>query len=230
MACVNGRVPTNEATKRRLFAFSGGYCQRPECHATLFPDDIEKVITIGEIAHIIAANDDGPRADTGVENEARANYDNLILLCPNCHTIIDKAPEEFPVQLIRDWKASHEERLSEAFGIAECNDRDSARNLVEPLFAQNAEIFKEYGPDNDYRHNPEAPEAAVWKRKMRSQIIPNNKQVLLILDANRQFLTEGEKRSVEQFRQHVDDLISKHVLEGDDVAARFPEAIVEVFS
>lgn len=207
---------------------SGGYCQRPECHAHLFPDDVERDITVAEIAHVIAATDSGPRADKDLPNPDRAAFENLILLCPTCHTIIDKAPDEFSVDQIRTWKQNHEERLKHTFSIAVCEDRPTARALMEPLLEANFAIFEEYGPDNDYRHNPEAEMAKLWQRKMKTQIIPNTKLAVLILDTNRALLTEEERGHLEQYRQHLDDLITKHLMEEDQVARRFPIEISEV--
>ncbi|MCB9551939.1 MAG: hypothetical protein H6705_08655 [Myxococcales bacterium] len=38
----------------------------------------------------------------------RDEADNLILLCPTHHTLIDKVPEQYPAELLRRWKAEHE--------------------------------------------------------------------------------------------------------------------------
>lgn len=230
MTCEKGRVSASAATKRRLFAKSGGYCQRADCNAHLFPEDVVKEITVAEIAHIIAATDGGPRADMDVEDEDRAAFENLILLCPTCHTIIDKAPEEFPVRTILEWKREHEAKLRSTFEIAVCDTRNAARAMVESLFDMNHAIFIEYGPENDYRNNPEAEQASVWKRKMRAQIIPNNERTLLIIDTNRVLLTAQERMLAEQLRQHTDDLIEKHVIGTDGVARRFPIEITGVFT
>ena len=230
MTCENGRVNASAATKRRLFAKSGGYCQRPECNCHLFPEDVIKEITVAEIAHIIAATDGGPRASKGLDDDDRASFENLLLLCPTCHTIVDKAPAEFPVNMILAWKHDHENRLRATFEISICAPRQAARAMLEPLLDANLTISTEFGPDNDYRHNPEAEQAAVWKRKMRAQIIPNNERILLIIDTNRALLTLGERLIVEQLRQHTDDLIQKHVVGNDGVARRFPEELAGVFT
>jgi len=38
-------------------------------------------------------------------------YVNLILLCPSCHTHVDKAPEEYPEDLLKKWKKDHEAQV-----------------------------------------------------------------------------------------------------------------------
>ena len=98
MPCSRGQANPDRNTTLRLFADSGGYCQRPECASRLFVDTGTKNVHIAEMAHIIAASDDGPRADAKASAAEKGSYDNLILLCANCHTSIDKAPEDFPTR------------------------------------------------------------------------------------------------------------------------------------
>src|SRR4051812_23794593 len=107
MPCNKGRVAPTDVTKARLFADSGGYCQKPDCLAELFVDFDDRAIHVAEIAHIIAAGDRGPRANTELSVGERGDYGNLILLCPNCHTIIDKAEDKFTEGLVRQWKVQH---------------------------------------------------------------------------------------------------------------------------
>jgi len=95
MPCSRGLANPDRHTTLRLFADSGGYCQRPECANPLFVDTGTKSIHVAEMAHIIAASGKGPRADATVTQADKGSYDNLILLCGNCHTTIDKAPADF---------------------------------------------------------------------------------------------------------------------------------------
>jgi len=91
MTCLKGRVNPSTTTKLRLFADSGGFCQNPSCLQPLFKDFEDDTIHIAEMAHIISAGDSGPRSDSDKTDDAKAAYTNLILLCPSCHTQIDKA-------------------------------------------------------------------------------------------------------------------------------------------
>ena len=229
-SCVNGRVNPSDKTKLRLFADSAGHCNRPECHRYLFSDQTLADYHIGEMAHIIAASDQGPRANLATDAEDRAVYENLILLCPSCHTEIDKAPEVFTVEIVRDWKTNHKKRIVEAIGIPQLNDRVEARKYVSQILRGNKVIFDNLNPDLPYRENPEAEEATVWKRKMLSQIIPNNQKMLLFLDNNLHLLNEEELVTLEQFRQHVDDLIERHLGDNLTVASRFPVAMSDILT
>ncbi|XHR94300.1 hypothetical protein ACFJIV_29105 [Mucilaginibacter sp. UC70_90] len=220
--CANGRVNPSADTKLRLFADSAGHCNRPECHRYLFSDQSIADYHIGEMAHIIAASLQGPRSDKDVDAEEKAGYDNLILLCPSCHTEIDKAPDLFPPELIRGWKANHRKRIVDTIGIPTFNNRNEARNYIEGILRKNKAIFDSLNPDLPYRENPEAEEAVVWKRKMLSQLIPNNQKILLFLERNIHLLDEGELTTLEHFRQHIDDLIERHLGDNLGIASRFP--------
>jgi hypothetical protein len=231
MPCSRGQANPNRHTTLRLFADSGGYCQNPKCSNRLFVDTGTKNIHVAEMAHIIAASDDGPRADAKVSAVDKGSYDNLILLCANCHTTIDKAAKDFPDAMVSDWKCKHVARIASLFGAVEYADRGAARKAIEPPLAENRAVFDQYGPDNDYCADPESELAKVWQRKMRAIILPNNRKVLTVLDANSRYLTGDERKTLEAFRQHIDDLEAKHIGDGTgDVASRFPAGMNTILS
>jgi hypothetical protein len=70
--------------------------------------DYDPMVIIGEIAHGAAASDAGPRADPGLSEKQRNDYDNLILLCQNCHARFDGQPNTFPEARWKEIKTSHE--------------------------------------------------------------------------------------------------------------------------
>jgi hypothetical protein len=210
MACSRGKASPDDHTKLRLFADSGGFCQKPGCARELFIDLKEDRIHIAEIAHIIAASDDGPRGDPALGLEDRGDYENLILLCPACHTEIDKAPSTYPDNAVARWKREHKDRLRQLFGVKEYDSRATLRSVVEPILTTNKAIFDQYGPHLEYSENPESDEAHAWRRKVIMSILPNNRRLLALLDANRILLNNVEKGIVEEFRQHIDDLTARH--------------------
>jgi hypothetical protein len=230
MSCSRGQANPDRNTTPRLFADSGGYCQRPECANRLFVDTGTKNVHIAEMAHIIAASDDGPRANPKASAAEKGSYDNLILLCANCHTSIDKAPGDFPDAMIRGWKRKHVERIASLFGAVAYADRSAARKAIEPALSENRAVFNLLNPDNDYRDNPESDAARVWQRKMRAIILPNNRKILAVVDANAHHLNADEQKTLEAFRQHIDDLEAKHIGEGGDVASRFPEGMSDILA
>ena len=146
MACSRGKASPNANTIRRLFASSGGFCQNPQCLQPLFVDAGDKNITIGELAHIFSAIDNGPRTNADLTDEQRGHFDNIILLCANCHTTIDKAEEYFTDEMIRSWKKNHIDKINATFGVKTYENRESVRQELEKYFRENNTIFVTYGP------------------------------------------------------------------------------------
>lgn len=228
MACSRGAAAPDLHTQRRLFAASAGYCQNPGCSTELFIETSGKSIHIAEMAHVFAANDGGPRARPELSEAERGAFDNLVMLCANCHTIVDKAPEAFLGSLMLSWKRAHANKLQELFGASQFKYRADARRALEPILAENYAIFIQYGPHIDAAYNPESGSAEQWKRKMLTRILPNSRRMLAILDANRHLLVADEKATLERFRQHIDDLEAFHIEGNRQDASRFPGEFAKI--
>ena len=63
---------------------------------------------IGEQAHIVGEEMDGPRGSSVLSPDERNSYHNLMLLCPTHHAIIDKNVEDYPVERLYLYKSRHE--------------------------------------------------------------------------------------------------------------------------
>ena len=100
---TNPTRPTQTVIKR-LFARSGDRCAYPRCTVTL----VQSETVVGEICHILASSPDGPRYDEHQSPQARHGYDNLILLCPIHHEIVDDDPEAYTKERLRKMKIDHE--------------------------------------------------------------------------------------------------------------------------
>jgi hypothetical protein len=230
MSCTRGEASPNSHTKLRLFADSGGYCQNPDCNENLFLTIGDSDFHIAEMAHIISAGDSGPRSDISVSKIDKGSFSNLILLCPTCHTKIDKAELEFPDGLIRNWKKEHSKKINEIFNIKQYKNRNEARQSVLPILNENKTIFDIYGPMTDERFNPESEMPKMWLSKIRQNILPNNRKLLRILDSNYNLLTDEEIKIAEKFRQHVLDLELKHLNNQDINGIQFPSKLHFVFN
>lgn len=228
MTCSRGKAHPDTNTKLKLFSHSGGFCQNPSCDKLLFPEGHATNIHIAEMAHIFACADNGPRPNPALTARERGSYDNIILLCANCHTEIDKAPEKYDDATVTGWKRDHWQKLSAALGVVKFSDRKELRDQIELLLAENKAIHRAVGPDLEYRFNPEAAEAEAWLARVRGSIIPNSNRILAILTENRHLLTESELVTVGDFKVHVDGLVLRH-LDGQNVPnIRFPVRMLEI--
>lgn len=99
------RLKPRTDTLRELYIFSGNMCAMPDCKQVLIDED---GTWIGEVAHIHAASDEGPRANTSLSQEERREAKNLILLCRKCHKIIDDKVEQYPAEKLFQIKEEHE--------------------------------------------------------------------------------------------------------------------------
>ena len=230
MKCSRGEANPSAATRIKLFADSAGYCQNPDCARHLFENTATgEPIHFAEMAHILAASDEGPRANTDLSGADRGSYDNLILLCAICHTKIDKAPDDYTDAMIREWKRERAEQLAALFSVKALASRGEVRGVIEPLLLANKVTLETYGPGSEARFDLESDGAVVWRRKVLGGIIPSNKRILATLDVNRALMSEEERKVVEVFRQHTDDLIARHVADADG-GERFPEAMERVMT
>jgi hypothetical protein len=208
-----GKAAPDRATQQRLFAASAGYCQNPHCNVSLFEETKEGSVHVAELAHIFAANDDGPRARKELPASERGAFENLIVLCPSCHTKVDKAEADYPAETLLGWKRTHQTAIEKLFGAVKFATRAEAFAAIEPLMLENSSLFGNLNPNLPYAENPESELAEKWKAAMRTRILPNNRRILVLLDQNRNLLSEGERLTLEEFRQHVDDLTLRHLTE-----------------
>lgn len=93
-------------TQRQLWARSYNRCAI--CGQPLVQDSGDSRHTIGEVCHIVAREDSGPRANPSMSDEEKDSYDNLIILCPNHHTLIDKDTTTYTVEKLKKIKSDHE--------------------------------------------------------------------------------------------------------------------------
>ncbi len=92
---------------RRLDTLSGNQCAAPDCTRALIARDNETIVS--KVCHIEAASANGPRFNAAMDDDDRRHFNNLILLCDECHNIIDNMENEakYPVSLLQEWKKEH---------------------------------------------------------------------------------------------------------------------------
>lgn len=92
----------SEATVKRLFAVSRNRCAFPKCEQRLVDEASRKVT--GEICHIKARKAGGPRYDALQTEEQRNSFENLVLMCPTHHVVIDADEESYSVERLSRLK------------------------------------------------------------------------------------------------------------------------------
>lgn len=99
------------STIRRLDLLSGNQCAEPQCIKVLIAND--GITIISKICHIEAAEPGGARYNPAMTDDERRHYNNLLLLCDECHSIIDNKENEkkYTVALLQLWKKDHESKM-----------------------------------------------------------------------------------------------------------------------
>jgi hypothetical protein len=112
-----------QADVKRLFGRAANRCAFPDCkrECTEPATDTDGVATIGDIAHIYAHSDGGPRSKPDLTSEERDCYDNWVLLCATHHRLVDAQESTYPAEELHRWKVEHEawvqERLTEEMKV-----------------------------------------------------------------------------------------------------------------
>ncbi|HEX9731058.1 MAG TPA: SAVED domain-containing protein [Thermoanaerobaculia bacterium] len=99
--------------KTRLFLFvrAGGRCEFDGCNRYLLEHHLTKTDGIfAQMAHIWAFSDQGPRASRAATGDKHA-HSNLMLLCPECHKLVDDDPQRYTALVLREHKRAHEDRV-----------------------------------------------------------------------------------------------------------------------
>lgn len=97
-------------TLKLLWGRAAGRCAMRDCRIDVFVNELgyDPIWNIGEMGHIAASSNDGPRGNPSLSPKARDSYENLILLCRNCHGKIDGLSVAYPAERLLQIKADHE--------------------------------------------------------------------------------------------------------------------------
>ena len=173
-----------EDVRKRLYAESLGRCMNTACQKKLFSgngDIIEK-------AHI----------DPYCESANNA-FENLVLLCPNCHTDFDKN-HAFTAEEVLSWKKIRREEVERLFS-KKFSNFDELKDAVSPLLEENKSIYENYYLNGN---------KTLWN-KFEAKILQNNKKLKLLLSANLVLLQHNKEEDysnlecARQFITHVEE-------------------------
>lgn len=197
-----------ENVKRKLWAESMGRCMNPDCRAELFVKNSD----IMEKAHI------------GAYYETEDNsYQNLIVLCPNCHKKFDKTGF-IDENIVKQWKEIRRNELEKFFSV-ELSSFDQLKEKVVPFLSENYSIYKSYYLSGN---------KSLWD-KFEPQILSNNEKLKLLFENNRTLFQQHSYKEysnlelIQKFITHVDEF---KITRDDGEKMRevlFPQEINSIF-
>lgn len=198
----------SEDIQRRLFAESMGRCMNPDCKKELFFDNGDII----EKAHII------PYCDT-----ADSSFENLIVLCPNCHTNFDKN-FAFKAEEVKQWKQIRANELNSFFSKKYSSFND-LKDKVKPLLCENKTIYENYYLSGN---------KDLWD-KFECKILANNRKLKNILSNNLELIQDYKIKKysnlelVQLFLAHIDEFEHSRLDEEKKRQILFPREINSLF-
>lgn len=87
--------------KRQAMERAGYCCSFPDCGVPLGSDGI------GEVAHIYSLTIGGPRYNPSIDSVEANKLENLLVLCPTHHRMIDFSPSDYSADTLKCWNFSN---------------------------------------------------------------------------------------------------------------------------
>lgn len=104
-------------TRVLLFVRAGGRCEFNGHNKYLLRHSL--MLTEGnfaQMAHMVAFSPHGPRGEKRLSAKYLNSASNLMLLCHECHRLIDTHPERYITKTLKQFKHRHEERIHRLTG------------------------------------------------------------------------------------------------------------------
>lgn len=177
------RIP--EKVTNLLWSRTAGRCQYEGCNEVLSKDILtKKNYNTAYVAHIVAAEPDGPRGDELLSPQLCQDFENLMLMCDKHHRLIDKIDVlGHSVQRLVAMKRRHEEIIERLTDFKDKTESEillfganigNQKNLLTYDDAFNT-ISKKYYPASNY---------GVELGLLNSGILDHRKEFWLMEQAN----------------------------------------------
>jgi hypothetical protein len=101
-------MPITTRDRKLLWARAGGTCAICKSHITADAKGNDRDVVLGEEAHIVSEEPNGPRFRPMSKKEVDA-YTNLLLLCPSDHKIVDEQVTYYTEERLQALKREHEQ-------------------------------------------------------------------------------------------------------------------------
>lgn len=207
---MSTRPPVPTDVQRQLWAESIGHCMNPSCLIDLIQDGK----SIGEMAHIVEWANGGP-----------PSFDNLLLLCSNCHTKVDKNRTDTTTSELHEWKAIRNREIQKHFTMR-CFSFKALSALVVPILERNRQIFVSYGPEGGPTENPQRHQ--LWLQ-FENELVSNNRRLELILTSNKGLLHIDNQSIVDDFVAHSQEFIATREDQDLPRLLLFPKELLSIF-
>ncbi|MEP7287791.1 MAG: HNH endonuclease [Chloroflexota bacterium] len=108
----------DDRTIKLVWGLSGNQCAFPRCNEQCIESstDCDDAAIQCEMAYIFAYGNHGPRANPEMLERSRNLHENLILLCPTHHNLVDKQLNTYTATNLLDWKFRREEKANRRKG------------------------------------------------------------------------------------------------------------------
>lgn len=219
-------MATSENDIKLLWGGAAGICSNPSCRRDLILllKDVAR-LQIGEMAHVIAKNPGGPR---GKRTGGSDGYENLILLCPTCHRLIDKASKSFPPKMLLNWKADHEQSIRQRGRELKFATFAALQAAVRPMLVENCMLWSQMGPKSKMAEDLGSNGYVLWTLRKMDTIVPNNQKIINAIEANIELVGGQDLEAFYQFKQHATGFY-EHQISKLDSYPLFPAVFGERF-
>ncbi|WP_081911350.1 HNH endonuclease [Thioalkalivibrio sp. ALJ1] len=193
-----------------LWSNAAGRCSFDGCSKRLTVEQASEFAphTLGEMAHIKGRNPGSNRYDEKQPTKERDSYENLILLCPTHHTLVDKPENEsyYTVETLHKMKTNHEASILNRLNTQGIDDLEQLMDKLSVLLSENHQAWEQYGPlSNNAKQYPNSDQVyALWTSARLSIIVPNNRNAKELLVENRNLLPRRNQKIVSKFLTHAE--------------------------
>ena len=189
-----------EKDLKKLWGRAAGRCSL--CHDNVLPLIDNNVDVIGDMAHVIAYKKDGARGEDG--SEYNNSYENLLLVCPTCHRIIDHNPLKYPSEVLFTKKQEWENTIESALEVTvQFETQTEAFRKIVALLEENHEIWLHSGPESKIaKINPASNMADYWTLRKLDTIVPNNRAIIKIGDSTVSRMPDNLLTLFCKFKEH----------------------------
>lgn len=200
----------NQKDIKLLWGRSGNRCSICKVELTQDKAAVTSAFTLGEQAHIVGEKTNAARGTSSLTLDQRNGYHNLILLCPNHHTEIDKNEDDWPVEKLHLIKSEHElwvnETLSQTLDQFQIAKQVSVTSIIDAAVKycrlDNWQAWTSFALSTDPRWPQGLPDeifefrqkviAAIWPEEFEELKLSITTFSILLNRASQKFMEHSE--------------------------------------